>query len=83
MPDRQDSIIKITRIPIGAAARIVSIEGDRTTWERLHEVGLHIGDRLKLIREAALDGPLLVECNGHEIALGRNVAVNISVQILS
>jgi ferrous iron transport protein A len=70
----------ITRLPIGTAAEIISIKGNRSVWQRLHEVGLHIGDRVRVIRRAPFDGPLLVDCNGHEIALGRSIAANIFVQ---
>jgi Fe2+ transport system protein FeoA len=50
-------------------------------WERLNEVGLHLGDRIKVIRQAPLRGPLLVQCEGVEIAIGRHIAVKIFVQV--
>jgi Fe2+ transport system protein FeoA len=49
--------------------------------ERLNEVGLHSGDYIKVIRQAPLQGPLLVRCNGQEIAVGRSIAAKIFVQV--
>ncbi len=43
--------------------------------------GLFIGDRLRVLRAAPMDGPLLVEVNGRQIALGREVVKEILVEI--
>ena len=75
--------IKITSLPLAARARIVSIAGDRAVWKRLHEVGLHIGDLITVSQHAPFRGPLLVNCNGHEIALGRSIAAKIFVQVVA
>jgi Fe2+ transport system protein FeoA len=76
----KDNLIKITGLPFGIAAKIVRIEGGHSVWERLDEVGLHTGDYIKVIRQAPLQGPLLVRCNGQEIAIGRGIAAKILVQ---
>ncbi|MCI0691102.1 ferrous iron transport protein A [candidate division KSB1 bacterium] len=77
----QNKLIKITCLSFGIAARIVRIEGGQTVWERLNEVGLHIGDRITVIRRAPLHGPLLVQCNGQDIAISSSIAVKIFVQV--
>lgn len=79
----KESSIKITRLPPATGAKIVSIDGGRAVWERLNEVGLHIGDRITVIRRAPFRGPLLVQCNGQEIALGRSIAAKILVQMIA
>lgn len=43
--------------------------------------GLFIGDRLRVLRTAPLDGPLLIEINGRQIALGRDIVKEILVEI--
>ncbi len=73
----------MVNLPIETRAKIISIEGNRSTWERLNEVGLHIGDMISVIRHAPFDGPLLVQCNGQEIAIGRNISSKIIVQVVS
>jgi ferrous iron transport protein A len=77
----KDKLIKITSLPFGIAARIVRIEGGHSVWGRLNEVGLHIGDYIKVIRQAPFHGPLLVRCNEQEIAIGRSIAAKIFVQV--
>jgi ferrous iron transport protein A len=47
---------------------------------KLKKYGLHIGDRVRVLRSAPLGGPLLIEVNGREIALGRAVAEKIMVE---
>ena len=62
----------------GKCARLIST-GDRLR-SRLKQYGLHLGDRVCILRRASLGGPLLVGLNGREIALGRAVARNILVE---
>ncbi len=47
---------------------------------RLRQLGLVPGDQLRILRHAPLGGPLLVEINGREIALGRGVASRVEVE---
>jgi Fe2+ transport system protein FeoA len=44
--------------------------------------GLFIGDRLRVLRAAPLDGPFLIEINNRQIALGRGIAREILVEII-
>lgn len=81
--NQKSESIKMTHLPIDARAKIVNIEGNRSTWERLNEVGLHIGDSITVIRHAPFDGPLLVRSNEQEIAIGRNISSKIIVQVVS
>lgn len=48
---------------------------------RLTQHGLFVGDRIRVLRAAPLQGPLLVEVNGREIALGRRIAEKIIVEV--
>ena len=68
----------LLEIPIGGQARLVQMgEG---LHSKLRQYGLHIGDCVRVLRAAPLGGPLLVEVNGREIALGRGVAEKITVE---
>lgn len=64
----------------GKWMRVVRVEGDSALKSRLTQYGLYPGDLLRVLRTAPLDGPLLVEINGREIALGRGVAQNIFIE---
>jgi ferrous iron transport protein A len=72
-------VINLLDVPIGKQARLVSV-GDRLQ-AKLMQYGLHSGDFVRVLRSAPLGGPLLVEVNGREIALGRVVAEKILVEV--
>ncbi len=54
---------------------------DSALRARLAQHGLFTGDRVRVLRVAPLDGPLLVEVNGRELALGRDIASKVSVEV--
>ena len=64
----------------GIWMRVLRIEGDHAFQNRLMQHGLYPGDRVRVLRSAPLGGPLLVEVNGREIAIGRGVAENIFIK---
>jgi ferrous iron transport protein B len=60
--------MNLLNVPIGAWARLTSVNA--RLQAKLRQYGLHVGDRVRVLRSAPLGGPLLVEVNGREIALG-------------
>jgi ferrous iron transport protein A len=64
----------------GDSVRVIDFNGGLKLRNKLLQYGIHPGDCLRLLRKAPLDGPLLVECNQREIALGRGVAEKIIVE---
>jgi ferrous iron transport protein A len=66
-------------VPVGKHARLAEAGG--ALRKKLVQYGLHLGDRLHVLRVAPMGGPLLVEVNGREIALGRAVAKKILVEV--
>jgi ferrous iron transport protein A len=71
--------MNLLNVPIGAWARLTSVNA--RLQAKLRQYGLHVGDRVRVLRSAPLGGPLLVEVNGREIALGRGVAEKIFVEV--
>lgn len=68
----------LLNVPVGDSVRLERI--DDSLRAKLVQYGLHVGDFLHVLRVAPLGGPLLVEVNGREIALGRAVAEKIFVE---
>ena len=66
--------------PQGQWLKVAALDGGHRLRARLTQYGLFEGDCLRVLRAAPLDGPLLVEVNGREIALGRGVAEKIIVE---
>ena len=72
-------MITLLEVPAGKFARFIKV--DDSLRSKLKVYGLHAGDSLQVLRVAPLGGPLLVEVNGREIALGRTVAEKIFVEV--
>jgi Fe2+ transport system protein FeoA len=71
--------MRLTEAHIGDVVRVVGFSGGKTN-ARLLRVGLYPGDRMRVLRQAPLDGPLLVDVSGRELALGLDVAARILVE---
>lgn len=71
-------MMKLLEAPLDAHFRIVQME--EKTRMKLLQYGLHLGDRVRVVRAAPLGGPLLIDINSREIALGRDVAEKILVE---
>jgi Fe2+ transport system protein FeoA len=68
----------LLNVPDGEQARLILVS--ERLLRKLRQYGLHLGDTLRVLRSAPLGGPLLVEVNGRELALGRTVAENLFVE---
>jgi len=68
--------------PDGTKLKITGIDGGKNLNAKLRQYGLFIGDQVRVLRLAPLGGPLLIEANGREIALGRGIASKITVECL-
>ena len=68
----------LLNVPGGGQARLAS--ASERLLRKLRQYGLHVGDDIRVLRTAPLGGPLLVEVNGRELALGRAVAEKILVE---
>lgn len=72
-------MMSLIDVPVGRQVRMGSVEG-RRLLDKLIQIGLHPGDSLRVLRIAPMGGPMLVEINGREVALGRGVARKILVE---
>ena len=63
----------------GNWVRILRLEGGAGLEDKLTQHGIYPGDCVRVLREAPMGGPLLVDVHGREIALGRGVAKKIFV----
>jgi ferrous iron transport protein A len=75
------SVKTLLQISSGTSVRVIDFAGGINLRSKLTQYGIYPGDHLRLLRRAPLGGPLLVECNEREIALGRGVADKIFVEI--
>jgi ferrous iron transport protein A len=78
--DINESMKTLLQFSPGASVRVIDFAGGAHLRSKLTLYGIYPGDRLHLLRIAPLGGPLLVECNEREIALGRGIADKIIVE---
>lgn len=71
----------LCQVPMGQIATITLIEGGHGFQNRILSMGLHPGNRVKVIRSSPFKGPLLIENldQGFCLALGRGMAAKIMV----
>ena len=53
---------KLLEVPVGSRVRLLGV--DDVLRKKLAQYGLHVGDGLRVLRVAPLEGPILVEVNG-------------------
>ena len=64
----------------GDKALILEVNGGRGVRQRLGNLGIHIGDTVNVVRSAHFKGPVLIEVNGVEVAIGQGMARKIEVE---
>jgi ferrous iron transport protein A len=70
----------LVQIPTDKIVEIVEISGGKGSRKILAQLGIGIGSRIILKKNAPFSGPLLVENHGTTIAIGRGLASRIMVE---
>jgi len=70
----------LTEVDAGKMVRVLQFGGGRNLEGKLRQLGLYTGGHLQVIRKAPFHGPLLLELEGREIALGYGIAQKIFVE---
>ncbi len=58
---------------------VAEIMGGRGVRTHLNTLGIHVGDRIRVVERAPFKGPVLIEINGSRVALGRGIARKVKV----
>jgi len=73
-------MIPLTQMPKGAFGIIVQIAGGRRMLLRLDSLGIRPGKSIRKISQQALRGPVVVEIDRTQVAVGFGMASHIMVQ---
>jgi len=63
----------------GQSARVVAIRGGRGVSLRLMQLGIVPGASVRVVGRGPFRGPILVEVNGSQVALGPGIARKVLV----
>ena len=74
-------ITTLDRLKGGDVAVVRDIQGGRNVRQRLSRLGVHPTDKIRVIRNDFLGGPLLMEVHGIEVGMGRGMAQHIEVEV--
>jgi ferrous iron transport protein A len=73
--------LTLTSIPIGAAVRVVAINGTGRITRRLMEMGVIPGVSLTVLKTAPFGDPIEVRVRGYNLAMRRSEADAIEVSV--
>ncbi len=69
----------LTEVDAGKIVKVILMNGGRELEGKLRQLGIYTGGTLQVIRKAPFHGPVLLELEGREIALGFGIANKIQV----
>ena len=76
------SVLTLDQARANSTLKITSISGGWGVRQNLNEVGLHAGDSIRILRKAPFGGPLMVVSHGTKVAVGRQLAEKIKVEVI-
>ena len=76
------SLLTLDQARAHSTLKITSISGGWGVRRNLNEVGLHVGDAIRILRKAPFGGPLMVVNHGTKVAVGRQLAAKIKVEVI-
>ena len=76
------SLLTLDQARANSTLKITSISGGWGVRQNLNEVGLHVGDSIRILRKAPFGGPLMIAHHGAKVAVGRQLAAKIKVEVI-
>jgi Fe2+ transport system protein FeoA len=77
-----DSLLDLCQADGHVALRIRAIAGGWGVRRNLNQMGLHVGDVVSVVHRAPFGGPVLIESHGSRVAVGRQLAEKIKVEVI-
>ena len=71
--------LSLARLPVGAQARVIAVNGSGPVARRLMEMGVVPGAPVRVIKAAPLGDPIEIRVRGYHLALRRTEAQTIIV----
>jgi len=71
----------LDRVKTDQIVEIERINGGWSIRQRLNQLGLFVGCRITIKRCSAFGGPLVIQYNNSQVAIGRGMAAHIQVKV--
>ena len=79
---RNENLIPIMELKNKEKGKVSFIRGDYKVIRRLLDMGITIGASISVIKIAPLSGPVEVAIRGSKLAIGRDIACNVFVELI-
>lgn len=79
---KNNDIIQLSYLNEGDEGEIVLINAGRSATQRLNEMGLVPGTKIKLLRKGILKGPIEISVRNSNLVIGGGLASKIYVRLL-
>ncbi|MDD4363143.1 MAG: FeoA family protein [Atribacterota bacterium] len=76
-------VVNLADVKSGSKVKVVRIKGGLGIRQRLSCLGIHPGDIMLLQKSGFMQGPVLVNIHGNQVALGMGIAAKILVEVES
>ena len=77
-----DSPLNLYEAEDHADLKIRTILGGWEIRRSFNELGIHAGDRIRVVRRAPFGGPLVIDNQGTHVAVSKQLAEKVKVEVL-
>jgi len=77
-----DSPITLYEAGDHAELKVLLITGGWEVRRSFNQLGIQPGDRVRILRRAPFGGPLMIDNQGSQVAIGKQLAEKIRVEVL-
>jgi len=79
---KSDAARNLYQVPDHSLLRILLISGGWDVRRSFNQIGIHAGDCIQVVRRAPFGGPLVIDNQGLRVAIGKQLAEKVRVQLL-
>ncbi len=77
-----DSPLNLYEAEDETSLKILAILGGWEVRRSFNQIGIHVGDRIRVLSRAPFGGPMVVDNQGTHVAVSKQLAENIKVEVL-
>jgi len=74
-------IINLSELSNGKKAKIVGLNGGHGLRRKLRTIGIREGKLVKIVTTQPIGGPIVIDIEGEQVAIGRGMARKIMIEI--